>query len=522
MSLTRQRRAARRSRPPPASPSRPRPERLRHVDGDPPRRRPPGRRPDVSMSTIDDTTTSLLRGLRHAVADHQQGQSGPIPMGTCPQLRGRQPVQAAARPGSSPTSTTCSRRPSYQPRSPSTSRQLASAPPDAARRRRPVAGGDAYLQNVQVAIGQQLLGGVGPVQPRTARPRSSAARSRPQDWLNDHDARHRPGRSASRSTAASSARPRPDVVPAQRAGLPGRGRAGQQPDPRLHRGPAAVAGLRLTSALTGRPASRSWTSSPTCGGCVASAPGSGSRPTGRSRATSRRRPHETLEAIDSGDADHLREELGDLLLQVVLPRGDRGGGRRLHPRRRRARDRDKMRRRNPHVFGPTAAPTGLSAAEVNEQWQADQGGERTTSRRDAPSPYDGIAATLPALLLATKILERVPERGGRAARAGDRRGRPRRPPARPGRRGRRARASTPSRPSATPCAAPSPADPPPSRRERHESCRVGAQQTVRNRAELSRDDSAVVGRRAGSALACERPCIRPAGAARRRRGPRIV
>ena len=68
-----------------------------------------------------------------------------------------------------------------------------------------------------------------------------------------------------------------------------------------------------------------------------------------------------------------------------------------------------MHRRNPHVFG-ASTPTGLSAAEVNEQWQQIKATERLGKLDDrrAPSPYDGIAPGLPALLLATKVLEREP------------------------------------------------------------------------------------------------------------------
>src|SRR4029077_15215503 len=63
-----------------------------------------------------------------------------------------------------------------------------------------------------------------------------------------------------------------------------------------------------------------------------------------------------------------------------------------------------MHRRNPHVFGTDGSPTTLSADEVDRQWQQIKASEK--ARR---SPYDGIAPGLPALLLATKILERVPD-----------------------------------------------------------------------------------------------------------------
>jgi XTP/dITP diphosphohydrolase len=111
--------------------------------------------------------------------------------------------------------------------------------------------------------------------------------------------------------------------------------------------------------------------------------------------------HEVLEAIDTGDADHLREELGDLLLQVYFHAvvAEEAGEFTLDDVARGIAE--KMRRRNPHVFA-AGAPSTLSAAEVDAQWQGIKEVEKP--RR---SPYDGIPDALPALLLATKILERL-------------------------------------------------------------------------------------------------------------------
>ena len=121
--------------------------------------------------------------------------------------------------------------------------------------------------------------------------------------------------------------------------------------------------------------------------------------------------YETVEAIDagedSGDWSHLAEELGDLLLQVVFhavvaeERGDF--------------DLDevargitaKMRRRNPHVFGDVPAE-GLDAEAVNDLWQQVKAAEKADRPVD-----DGIPSTLPALLYADKVLDRL-ERAGRA------------------------------------------------------------------------------------------------------------
>ena len=113
---------------------------------------------------------------------------------------------------------------------------------------------------------------------------------------------------------------------------------------------------------------------------------------------------ETLEAIDTGDTDHLREELGDLLLQVYFHAviAEETGAFTLDDVARGIAT--KMHRRNPHVFGPGGDSSELSAAEVDAQWQEIK--QREKPRR---SPYDGIAPGLSALLLATKVLERVPD-----------------------------------------------------------------------------------------------------------------
>jgi len=79
--------------------------------------------------------------------------------------------------------------------------------------------------------------------------------------------------------------------------------------------------------------------------------------------------NETLEAIDSGDDAHLREELGDLLLQVYFHAvvAEERGAFTLDDVATGIIE--KMHRRNPHVFGPEAGSVTLTAAEVDEAWQ---------------------------------------------------------------------------------------------------------------------------------------------------------
>lgn len=118
--------------------------------------------------------------------------------------------------------------------------------------------------------------------------------------------------------------------------------------------------------------------------------------------------HETLEAIDTGDAGHLCEELGDLLLQVYFHAviAEESGSFTIDDVARGITA--KMHRRNPHVFAPHGeglAPGG-DAAAVNDAWQAIKAAEKPRT-----SATDGLPPTLPALLCADKVLDRL-ERSG--------------------------------------------------------------------------------------------------------------
>lgn len=125
--------------------------------------------------------------------------------------------------------------------------------------------------------------------------------------------------------------------------------------------------------------------------------------------------HETLEAIDTGDRtgdwEHLREELGDLLLQVYFHAviAEETGEFTIDDV---ADDIvAKMRRRNPHVFGDEV---GGTPQEINEVWEAIKATEKQRE-----SVTEGIPPTLPALLYADKVLDRLAREGRAPAPAGD-------------------------------------------------------------------------------------------------------
>ena len=109
--------------------------------------------------------------------------------------------------------------------------------------------------------------------------------------------------------------------------------------------------------------------------------------------------HETLEALDSGDSDHLREELGDLLMQVVFHARIAAEGEGWNIDDVAEGIVTKLIYRNPHVFGDA---TVASADDVDTNWQALKALEKQRT-----SPFEGIAATLPALAMADKVLDRL-------------------------------------------------------------------------------------------------------------------
>ena len=116
--------------------------------------------------------------------------------------------------------------------------------------------------------------------------------------------------------------------------------------------------------------------------------------------------HEVIEALDAGDPDQLRDELGDLLMQVVFHA--RIGAERTDDARFDVDDvargiADKLRRRNPHVFGDGTART---PAEIDAAWQAVKAQEKR-DRGGRASVHDGIPASLPALAYADKVLKRL-------------------------------------------------------------------------------------------------------------------
>jgi XTP/dITP diphosphohydrolase len=113
--------------------------------------------------------------------------------------------------------------------------------------------------------------------------------------------------------------------------------------------------------------------------------------------------HETLEAIDSGDLEHLREELGDLLLQVYFHAAIAAESGDFTIRDVAADLIAKLVRRNPHVFGDS---TATDPDEINDAWERIK-----LTEKQRTTPTEGIPASLPALLYADKVVDRMQRAG---------------------------------------------------------------------------------------------------------------
>jgi len=117
---------------------------------------------------------------------------------------------------------------------------------------------------------------------------------------------------------------------------------------------------------------------------------------------------EVADAIEQNDMDALREELGDLLFQVVF-----------HSRMAEEAGQfafadvveaitEKMIRRHPHVFADAEV---ADAEEQTRRWEAQKAAERSAKSSGDASLLDGVALGLPALTRAEKLQKRAKRAG---------------------------------------------------------------------------------------------------------------
>lgn len=113
---------------------------------------------------------------------------------------------------------------------------------------------------------------------------------------------------------------------------------------------------------------------------------------------------ELLDTIDRNDLPHMREELGDVLIQVVFhaqlaaERGDfdfDDVAREINA---------KLIRRHPHVFGAGRAD---NSAQVLEVWEKVKAGEKAAAGKTESGVFKKLPPRLPALMFAEEVAKRI-------------------------------------------------------------------------------------------------------------------
>ncbi|GAB4197677.1 MAG: nucleoside triphosphate pyrophosphohydrolase [Roseiflexaceae bacterium] len=118
--------------------------------------------------------------------------------------------------------------------------------------------------------------------------------------------------------------------------------------------------------------------------------------------------HEVLEVIDAGDAEALAEELGDLLLQVLMhsEMARQAGSFDLGTVYEQIAS--KLIRRHPHVFGSVDAS---DSGTVLRNWDAIKREERAAKGQEPRGALDGVPAGLPALAVAQTLTRKAAKAG---------------------------------------------------------------------------------------------------------------
>ncbi|RMH09185.1 MAG: nucleoside triphosphate pyrophosphohydrolase [Nitrospirae bacterium] len=117
--------------------------------------------------------------------------------------------------------------------------------------------------------------------------------------------------------------------------------------------------------------------------------------------------YEVLDALEAPDSPALKEELGDLLLQILLHAQIAAEGGRFTIEDVIRILIEKLIRRHPHVFKPDPQQSNpLLPEQISQQWEAIKQHERQHQEGEK-SLLDGVPQTLPALLRAYQIQRRV-------------------------------------------------------------------------------------------------------------------
>lgn len=115
--------------------------------------------------------------------------------------------------------------------------------------------------------------------------------------------------------------------------------------------------------------------------------------------------YEVADAVARGDIDDIRDELGDLLFQVVFQARIAEEAGKFDFDAVAGSIADKLVARHPHIFGEADMPGGMR----EERWEAIKAEERKA--KGAASALDGVAVALPALMRADKLQKRAARTG---------------------------------------------------------------------------------------------------------------
>ncbi len=115
--------------------------------------------------------------------------------------------------------------------------------------------------------------------------------------------------------------------------------------------------------------------------------------------------YEVIEAVENKDHEHLKEELGDLLLQVIFHAqvAEENGAFKLQD----VIDgiSSKLIRRHPHVFDKAA---GITSKQVEVQWESIKINEKKRKEGEGKrSAIDGVPMAMPATLQAVRLTEKA-------------------------------------------------------------------------------------------------------------------
>lgn len=116
--------------------------------------------------------------------------------------------------------------------------------------------------------------------------------------------------------------------------------------------------------------------------------------------------YEFLEAVDEKDKPHMREELGDILLQVVFHSQIASEEQEFTLDDVAGEIAEKLVRRHPHVFGDLKVD---STETVLKNWDAIKNAEK--GKEDRKSVLDGVPKALPSLLRAEKVQKKAAKVG---------------------------------------------------------------------------------------------------------------